>query len=628
MPTEKIDYTDPLRVGTDKINKAIDDVNTFQKQIDNIVVEGDSSVEAAQARVDEEGDAHSTLKARVDVGFTDVKTQLVNKIEHGEWKRSDIKGSSDSDLININDLDAATRATILNFRTKNLFNKQIVTPNYFVASGTGTLTQSTSYNASGFIDVESGSPYTISTNTQQGAWYNADKQYISGWGTFGNTQTFVAPINAKYMRVTVRHPDLDTLQVEKGANATGYVAFGTLVNPSLTTGGVKREYIADKAVDSTKVDSTTVPIKTVSINLFNKQTVMIGYYVASSGGGLVVNASYNASDFIQVDGLSDYTISTNTQQGAWFDANKQFISGWGTFGNTQTLIAPTNARYMRVTIRTPDLDTLQIEKRSFATRYNPFKLLVKQDELELPKQYKRIFSNTQKIITATPERPVRIKILGDSITHGVGGTGFAQDGDLILSLYNGTQKWNVNTSGHCWANSLRDYLQSKYNCIVKNYGMTGAVVSFLTQGLDLGELIDVNDDIIILQIGTNNRNGNVGQTKEAFRIQLDVLVKRILSMGKEVILMSSIPTSISNETDSKNFHMEDVDNSIMAVAELNNMEYISNYKNFIQYCKDANITVDSLLADGLHPNDAGYDVMFYLICNALGIGTKRDGATW
>ena len=29
------------------------------------------------------------------------------------------------------------------------------------------------------------------------------------------------------------------------------------------------------------------------------------------------------------------------------------------------------------------------------------------------------------------DHTVRIKLLGDSITHGVGGTGFAQDGGLI-----------------------------------------------------------------------------------------------------------------------------------------------------------------------------------------------------
>ena len=33
------------------------------------------------------------------------------------------------------------------------------------------------------------------------------------------------------------------------------------------------------------------------------------------------------------------------------------------------------------------------------------------------------------------EKTVRIKLLGDSITHGVGGTGFAQDGEPITQGY-------------------------------------------------------------------------------------------------------------------------------------------------------------------------------------------------
>ena len=100
-------------------------------------------------------------------------------------------------------------------------------------------------------------------------------------------------------------------------------------------------------------------------------------------------------------------------------------------------------------------------------------------------------------------------------------------------------------------------------------------------------------------------------------------------MGKEVILMSNIPSSVADETTDKNFHMEDVDNATMWVAENNNMEYISVYKSMVEYCKYNNITIDSLLgSDGLHPNDNGYNVMFYLIANALGFGVKRDGATW
>lgn len=44
-----------------------------QAQLDQIVIEGDSSVEAAQARVDADGTAHATLKARCDNDATKVR---------------------------------------------------------------------------------------------------------------------------------------------------------------------------------------------------------------------------------------------------------------------------------------------------------------------------------------------------------------------------------------------------------------------------------------------------------------------------------------------------------------------------------------------------------------------------
>lgn len=91
MPTEKILYSDDLRQGTDKLNKAIDQANKaesdsleakskaenalglsndVQTQLNTIVINGDSSVEAAQARVstDDEGDTttYTTLKERLD----------------------------------------------------------------------------------------------------------------------------------------------------------------------------------------------------------------------------------------------------------------------------------------------------------------------------------------------------------------------------------------------------------------------------------------------------------------------------------------------------------------------------------------------------------------------------------
>jgi hypothetical protein len=57
-------------------DQAVQTANNVQEQLNQIVIEGDSSVEAAQARVDAEGNVFATLKERLDTK----ETQFANKI--------------------------------------------------------------------------------------------------------------------------------------------------------------------------------------------------------------------------------------------------------------------------------------------------------------------------------------------------------------------------------------------------------------------------------------------------------------------------------------------------------------------------------------------------------------------
>jgi lysophospholipase L1-like esterase len=82
---------------------------------------------------------------------------------------------------------------------------------------------------------------------------------------------------------------------------------------------------------------------------------------------------------------------------------------------------------------------------------------------------------------------LQIKLLGDSITHGYSGTGFAQDGETIV------EGWSINTKGYCFANLLRGYLQSEFVCRVKNFGMSGATSKDLFTNMET--LIEAEDDI-------------------------------------------------------------------------------------------------------------------------------------
>lgn len=221
------------------------------------------------------------------------------------------------------------------------------------------------------------------------------------------------------------------------------------------------------------------------------------------------------------------------------------------------------------------------------------------------------------------DETIHIKLLGDSITHGVGGTGFEQSGEKIIDGF------ARNPNGYCWANTFKKFMESQYNCTVTNNACTGTNIEFLINNLDT--LVSNEDDIIICTIGTNNRHKyfNSGEKPKKddylrkFRDNIVCLYVKINSMGKKVIFVANIPASEGNEADGEDywriFHMNDVQDAYVSASVKCGFPLICLYKLFLQTCRDRNINYETLLCDGLHPNDAGYDLMYEIIINELGL---------
>jgi lysophospholipase L1-like esterase len=213
--------------------------------------------------------------------------------------------------------------------------------------------------------------------------------------------------------------------------------------------------------------------------------------------------------------------------------------------------------------------------------------------------------------------PFKVKLMGDSIMHGAGGTGRADNGDLIPGT-----TFKMNPNGYCMANSLRDLLQGKYNAQVVNYAQSGTNSSIMYD--QRNTLIEDDDDILIMQIGTNDR-ANLASTDVLKQHQRGI-IEAAYAKGVKVILMSACPATLEGDNDPiRNFGMFDVDKAIRELANEYNMEHISNYDAFLEYAEFRNINMDTLLADGLHPNDSGYDVMFHNVVRNLGTSYRRAG---
>lgn len=224
------------------------------------------------------------------------------------------------------------------------------------------------------------------------------------------------------------------------------------------------------------------------------------------------------------------------------------------------------------------------------------------------------------------DKTVNIKLLGDSITHGVGGTGFEQNGDPIAADF------RRNPDGYCWAKLFKEHCEANYNCTVTNNACTGTTINFILDNFDT--LVSDEDDIVICTIGTNNRHqffvDGPRKTREdmmkSFYGWIVELYGKFKAKKKDVIFVANIPACANNEADSCEYwrvlHMNDINDLYMKASADCGFPLISMYNAFLEYCEVKEISADSLLDDGLHPNDRGYDVMFSLIMRELGLAKK------
>lgn len=218
---------------------------------------------------------------------------------------------------------------------------------------------------------------------------------------------------------------------------------------------------------------------------------------------------------------------------------------------------------------------------------------------------------------------VKIKLLGDSITHGVGGEGWAQTGEVIV------EGWAQSPDSFCWANMFRDYMKEKYSAKVVNKACTGTAVEFIIKHFQT--LVDADDDIIVCTIGTNNRHQTMTSgermSREVMMSNFYENVKKLAALIDDmkipVIFMANIPASQSNEQDGADYwrilHMNDINDAYKRLERECGATVVSLYDSFTAYCEKNGLPVDRLLGDGLHPNNEGYRVMFDLIVEAFGV---------
>ncbi len=120
---------------------------------------------------------------------------------------------------------------------KNIYSGIGDKTGYYLRYSDGVITTNSSHGVTGFIEVVPGTQYVISCSnanywvtsaSMAGAFYNANKQLISGSMFYlYNNNNFTAPEGAAYVRLTYRQ-DRQKKQVEAGSTATSYEPYSEI----------------------------------------------------------------------------------------------------------------------------------------------------------------------------------------------------------------------------------------------------------------------------------------------------------------------------------------------------------------------------------------------------------------
>lgn len=212
----------------------------------------------------------------------------------------------------------------------------------------GTTSSSSGWLTSPFILVSPGTDYCLHRlsgdaraaldNRSYICFYDSAFNFISYLTS--NTLTFTTPATSSYLRFGSPNSGATKIQLELGTTPSGYVEYDAAYG---YTGTIKENL-------TNKVDIS------LGANLFDKKTIAAGYITSA---GLVNVKSYKHSSFIKVKPQTSYYVSakgdstpcssTNAYH-AFYDSNKEYISGSSVVATTKLLTSPAGAAYLRITI--------------------------------------------------------------------------------------------------------------------------------------------------------------------------------------------------------------------------------------------------------------------------------------
>lgn len=452
-----------------------------------------------------------------DIGPTGPKGEQGPKGERGE------KGDPGKDAVIDTTLSHAGEAAdaaevgklkgdIDNILSPNLFNPAAAKENVAISSGDGSeMNGFSGWEATDYIPVSQNDVLYFSANNEPtpystGAFYDAQKKFISGFGNPNNNNN-VKVTSDGYARFSFGTSP-EKLQIEKGSRTT-YVPYGEL-KIKADVDNVKEDTDNIKA-EVSEVKAEVVKIQEDHSNLFNKDTVVKGAVLPDSGYFDTSFSSWETSGYIPVKPGMVLYFSNNelpigvASTGAYFDADKKYLSG---INNEPTVLTvPDGAYYLRFSKNGglgDTLNTLKIEQHGI-TKFTPYgELYVTVNESALPS-------------SILPKwKGLKILTLGDSITAMGGVNGWTY---WIKQYLLADKVVNVSVAGSTWQDKVANQTYDGNPQPSTNGNVMGNQVQKVLNAKANGDADYQDFDVITFSFGTNDSVDFSVQTKESVESQ-------------------------------------------------------------------------------------------------------------
>lgn len=209
----------------------------------------------------------------------------------------------------------------------------------------------------------------------------------------------------------------------------------------------------------------------------------------------------------------------------------------------------------------------------------------------------------------------RIKLVGDNITAGAGLPGYTtQEGDVIFDAYGEVHR----EAGHespSWANQLRDYVSDPAFGEVEliNAGISDKTAAWVLNYLPA--LVDEQEDVVILMIGTDDR---INSSIEEFEVTMRELTSSIAERANQLILLSPPPST--EETYDYNYTMAEADAVLNEIALDNDYLFLSQFDAINQEMAEHGVSYEQLMnTENANPTEQGHAVMWRALADVLGL---------